>query len=110
MTRDPAPGDSADPESSAPCAGFRYVFFAALVAACFAVYQGSFTAPFMGDDIPMIVSNPYVVTPGRDTLREVFDPAGTPRYHTGGNYAPLQHIAHAIEWRVLGSDTLGTTS
>lgn len=99
--------ESAHPGSSARRVALRFLFFAFLVAACFAVYGGSLSAPFLGDDFPMIVANPYVRSPGPNLLSEVFDPAGTPRYHTGGNYAPLQHLAHAIEWSFFGPDTRG---
>jgi tetratricopeptide (TPR) repeat protein len=99
--------------SSALAAGaLRSLLFAAAVYAsfallCAAVYRGASSGPFLSDDAMIIVANPTLGLSGADLLRAAFAPTGDARTFTGGNYAPLVHLAHAAEMRAFGVDTRG---
>jgi hypothetical protein len=72
-----------------------------------AVYRPALGGPFVSDDDLLIVSNAYLELPAPEMIGAVFAPSGEARQYAGGNYAPLMHVAHAVEKRAFGADTRG---
>ena len=81
--------------------GLAAVVFASFSLLLFGVYRGALTGPFVSDDLFLIVTNPYLLRPAPELLRESFAPLGDARQFAGGNYAPVQHLAHALELRLF---------
>jgi hypothetical protein len=71
------------------------------------VYRGALTGPFISDDSLLIQTNPFLVRPLTELVPAVFAPAGEARHYAGGNYAPVMHLAHAVEGRLFHGDTRG---
>jgi tetratricopeptide (TPR) repeat protein len=97
--------------SSAPAAGApRSLRAFAVVYASFAllgigVYRGALSGPLVSDDYFLIAGNPYLALPAPELLRASFAPRGDARHFAGGNYAPVLHLAHALEARLFRADT-----
>jgi len=83
------------------------LIFVSFAALCLCVYRVALNGPFISDDALYIQSNPYVRMPVPNLVGAVFDPAGEARFSAGGNYAPVHLLAHALEWRVWGSEVFG---
>jgi hypothetical protein len=81
----------------------------ALGAACLGLYAEALLGPFISDDSAYIVTNPFVRSPQAGWFSGIFEPGGPAQLHAMGNYAPVQIIVHAFEWRMFG-EQLATTS
>src|SRR5262245_24994617 len=64
------------------------------------VYRGALAGPFISDDSLLIQGNPFLALPLKELVPAVFAPAGDARHYAGGNYAPVMHLAHAVEGRL----------
>ena len=71
------------------------------------VYRGALNGPFISDDSMYITSNPFLGMPVAEMVVAVFEPTGESRHYAGGNYAPVMHVAHAVEARLFRGDTRG---
>jgi len=71
------------------------------------VYRGALGGPFISDDDLLIATNPYLARPFAELVPAAFAPTGEARQYAGGNYAPVLHLAHAIEGRLFRADTRG---
>jgi len=71
------------------------------------VYRGALNGPFISDDSMYITSNPFLGLPVAEMVVAVFEPTGESRHYAGGNYAPVMHVAHAVEARLFRGDTRG---
>jgi protein O-mannosyl-transferase len=71
------------------------------------VYRGALSGPFLSDDDLLIVTNPYLARPLAELIPAAFAPSGEARQYAGGNYAPVLHLAHAVEGRLFRGDTRG---
>ena len=56
--------------------GLAAVVFASFSLLLFGVYRGALTGPFVSDDLFLIVTNPYLLRPPPELLRESFAPLG----------------------------------
>jgi hypothetical protein len=73
----------------------------ALVWLTFAVYGPCLDGEFISDDLFYIESNPHIKSLGLDNLRAIVDPNGPAAVLTL-NYAPVNLLAHALEWQAFG--------
>jgi hypothetical protein len=71
------------------------------------VYRGALAGPFVSDDSLLITENPLLPLPLHRMLPAVFAPTGEGRFRAGGNYAPMLHLAHALEVRIFGGEPRG---
>ena len=84
----------------------RVALLAAFTIIALLIIAPAISGPFLSDDIPTILDNPYLHTLSVENLWAILDPAGAPAFNTH-NYAPLHLLSHALEWSVFGDDTTG---
>ncbi len=77
------------------------LIYASFAALGLVVYRGALAGPFVSDDDLLIVSNTFLALPATELVPAAFAPAGEARQHAGGNYAPVMHLAHAVETRLF---------
>lgn len=78
----------------------------AFVVVAWLVYAPALDGPFLSDDVPMIVHNPWLHPLGWPSFREVLDPFGGVTRATG-NWAPVHMLGHALEIQAFGSQVRG---
>jgi hypothetical protein len=108
MTASDAAPDSADVGHRSGADGRTLIaLYVAFAAFALLVYRGALSGPFLSDDGTYVVANPYLRMPLAELATAAFAPDGDARHYMAGNYAPLMHLAHAIEVRLFGSEIRG---
>ena len=87
--------------------GAAALAFGAFLGLSFWVHADALDGPFVADDFFLIHQNPLVQDGGPRAMVAAFLRSGQARRYSGGNYAPLMHIAHSLEWRAFGDETRG---
>ena len=102
------PSEKSSRDASRPqlSPGTLLLIFAGFAVLCLGLYRDALSGSFVSDDISFIPQNPFVTSAGID-LTGVFDPFGDARFFVGGNYMPVPFLAHVVEWKLWGAETLG---
>jgi len=89
------------------CAMIRgSLLFCVLALAAWGIYAPALDGPFLSDDFPLIVHNPWIDPLTGPGLLELLDPFGAATRATG-NWAPVHLLGHALEVQLFGPDVRG---